>query len=66
MSAENAKTIKPTTQQFYEAIKKEYFKMSAVKDNGIRVYSEEYILSKVAAKFFRSPRTVENIVYGRV
>ena len=57
---------KETTLRFYEDVKKEYLKLYNIKKNGVRVYSVEYILSEVARKFYRSERTIENIVFNRV
>ncbi len=56
---------KPQTLRFYDAIKREYLRMRNVKKNNVRLYSDEYILATVADKFYRSPRTIENIVFDR-
>jgi hypothetical protein len=57
---------KETTNKFYEDIKTHYLKLISVKKDGIPVYSQEFVLHTVAKKFYRSPRTVENIVYNRL
>ena len=57
---------KTRTQRFYDAIKSEYLKLRNVKKEGVRLYSDEYILQTVGNKFFRSPKTIENIVFNRV
>lgn len=57
--------IKETTILFYDSVKKEYLKLASVKDGNARVYTHEFCLNKVAKKFFRSPKTIENIVFDR-
>ena len=57
---------KETTIRFYEDVKKEYLRLYGIRKNGVRVYSVEYILMEVARKFYRSERTIENIVFNRV
>lgn len=59
------KAKKGTTQLFYEAIEREYFRLIAIKDNNVRKYSEEWVMAELAKKFYREPRTIENILYGR-
>lgn len=56
---------KPVTQLFYDAVRKEFSKLSEVKELGVKKYSNDYILAKLAEKFYRSPRTIENIVFYR-
>ncbi|MBX7204165.1 MAG: hypothetical protein K1X81_01960 [Bacteroidia bacterium] len=58
--------VKESTIQFYESVKKEYHRLLNIKADGIPVYTQDYILSRVGKKFFRSARTVENIVFNRV
>lgn len=53
--------MKPSTVQLHEAIRKEYNKLS--KHNK---YKEDYIYKTLADKFFKSPKTIENIVFDRV
>jgi len=57
---------KSRTRAFYEDVKREYLRLRNIKKNGVRLYSDEYILHKVAEKFYRSPKTIENIVFNRV
>lgn len=58
--------VRPQTIELYQAIRKEFDRLSNVKKHGVKQYSNEYILATVAAKFFKSPKTVENIVFNRV
>lgn len=53
---------KSRTQKFYAEIKAEYWKMRNVKKNGVRLYSEEYILNTLSLKFHRAESTIEKIV----
>lgn len=57
---------KQRTELFYTAVKDEYHKLINIKKNGVRLYSSEYILAELSKKFFRSPRTIENILFNRV
>jgi hypothetical protein len=54
-----------TTFLQYEAIRKDYLKFLDVKENGIQKYTQEWILMKLGEKYFKSPRTIENIVFHR-
>lgn len=56
---------KETTIRLHQDIKKEFDKMSNVKEFGVRKYSVEYILQSIAHKFYKSPKTIENIVFNR-
>lgn len=53
---------KSRTQKFYAQIKAEYWKMRNVKKNGVRLYSEEFILHSLSEKFLRAESTIEKIV----
>lgn len=57
---------KTTTAKFYDSIKQEYQKLSGTKKNNKKVFTHEYIVSEIAIKFFRSERTIENIIFNRV
>ena len=58
-------SVKLNTIRLHIAIKNEYQKLTDIKEFGVSKYSNEYILRKVADKFFRSPKTIENIVFNR-
>lgn len=57
---------KPSTQRLYEDVRREYLVWLNKRKNGVRVYSDEYIFAVVAEKFYKSPKTIENIVFNRV
>lgn len=59
-------TRKERTHQVYEEIRKEYKKMRDKRKNGVRLYSDEYVLFAIGKKFFRVPKTIENIVFHRI
>lgn len=58
--------VKPNTVRLHQDIKKEFDKMSSIREFGVQKYSTDYILNYVAAKFYRAAKTVENIVFNRV
>lgn len=58
--------VKPNTLRLHQDIKKEFDKMSNIREFGVQKYSNDYILNFVAAKFYRASKTVENIVFNRV
>jgi len=48
------------------AVKEEYEKLSEKKFKGIRLFTEEVKITKIADKFFLSEKTIEDIVYNRI
>lgn len=56
---------KESTIRLHQDIKKDFDKLSAVKEFGVRKHSIEWILNKVAHEYYKSPKTIENIVFGR-
>lgn len=46
-------------------IQDEYWKMKDKKDEGVQIYSNEYIIAKLANKFFLAPITVEKILFTK-
>lgn len=62
----SVKTKKDRTQLMYEDIRKEYKKLSDIKSHGVQKFSHDYIVITLANKFYRSPKTIENIVFNRV
>lgn len=58
--------IKPSTERFYDDIRKEYSRLCKVKKLGVRLYHNDYIMAFLAEKFYRSAKTIENIIYHRV
>lgn len=57
---------KTTTKEFYEDIRKEFERLSNKQEFGVTKYTKEYCLARIAKKYYRSPATVENIVFSRV
>jgi len=57
---------KPHTDRFYALIRSDYHKMKAVKKYGVSMCSQDYIFGVLADKYFRSPKTIENIIFNRV
>ena len=58
--------FKETTIQQYDAIRSEYAKLAEQKEFGVQKHSTDWIICKLAKKFFKSPATIENIIYYRV
>lgn len=58
--------VREQTIRLHAAIKDDFDKLSNVKEYGVQKYTNEYIFNKIADKYFKSVRTVENIVFGRV
>lgn len=54
------------TQEFYRKIREEYKRLSAISEKGKTKYTQGYVISKIAQKYLRSERTIENIIYHRV
>ena len=61
-----AKTKKEHTNKMYEDVRHEYKKMSDIKCHGVSKYSHDYIVVILANRFYRSPKTIENIIFNRV
>lgn len=60
------KTKKERTNKMYEDIRKEYKKLSDIKSYGVSKYAHDYIVITLANNFYRSPKTIENIIFNRV
>lgn len=58
--------VRPQTIKLHQDIKSEFDKLSNVREFGVQKHSVEWILNKVAEKFYKSPKTIENIVFNRV
>lgn len=54
-----------TTIRLHKDIKKEFTRLSNIKANGVKKFSVEYVLSTIAFNFYKSPKTIENIVFNR-
>lgn len=54
------------TDRLYHDIKQDFDKFSNVKEFGVQKYSMAWVLAKIADKYYKSPKTIENIVFNRV
>lgn len=57
--------VKDNTTRMHEDIKKEVDRLSGVKAHGVQKFTNEFIFREVAFKFYKSPKTIENIVFNR-
>lgn len=60
------KTKKERTNKMYEDIRNEYKKLSDIKSYGVSKFSHDYIVLTIANNFYKSPKTIENIIFNRV
>lgn len=62
----NSSVKKDITRRLYRDIRLAYSELYNIKENDVRVYSHEYILAELSRRFYRSPKTIENIIFNRV
>lgn len=53
------------TIRLHRDIKKDFDKLCSIKEFGVQKHTLEWILNTVAIKYYKSPKTIENIVFGR-
>lgn len=58
--------VKDTTKEQYYVIRNQYTKLMDVNEFGVQKHSNNWIICKLAKMFFKSPATIENIIYHRV
>lgn len=58
-------SVKDNTIRQHEDIKKAFDKLINVKAHGVQKFTNEYIFREVGYKFYKSPKTIENIVFNR-
>lgn len=58
-------SVKTSTIRMHNDIKRDFGKLSNVKEYGVSKYSSDYILNKLADKYYKSAKTIENIVFNR-
>ena len=63
---QEAKTKKERTNKMYEDVRLEYKKMSDIKCHGVTKYAHDYIVVVLANRFYRSTKTIENIIFNRI
>lgn len=56
---------KQTTLDIYQDIKKEWKKLDEITEFGVKKYTDAWIYNKLAKMFYKSPKTIENIVWNR-
>jgi len=54
-----------TTAELHEAIRAEHERLTNVKELGVQKYSNTWIRNKIAEKFFKSPVTIDNILWSK-
>jgi len=57
--------VREQTIRLHKDIKAEFDKLSSVKEYGVKKYTLDYVLHVLAQKFYKSPKTIENIVFNR-
>jgi glycine betaine/choline ABC-type transport system substrate-binding protein len=60
------KTKKERTNKMYDDVRQEYKKLSEIKLHGVTKFSHDYIVLVISNQFYRSPKTIENIIFNRV
>lgn len=58
--------VKDNTDRLYSDIRKDFLKYSAIKEFGVQKFTNDYILAKLGHVYYKSPKTIENIVFNRV
>lgn len=58
--------MKKRLQKRNEKIRAEFLAQKEKKSDGVQIYTDDYILQKLADKYFLASKTVENIVFNRV
>lgn len=58
--------MKKRLQKRNEKIRTEFLALKDKKSDGVQIYTDDYILQKLADKYFLASKTVENIVFNRV
>lgn len=57
--------IRNTTALLYQRVREEHKKMMATEYKGCKMYNPDFVYIKLGEKFFKSPKTIENIVFNR-
>ena len=57
---------KSSTQELYDAVRKEHDKLTNIKEFGVQKYSDIWIKEKLSRVFFRSARTIDDIIFYRI
>ena len=57
---------KENTKQNHLDIRKKYHELARTMEYGVRKYNDAWIVRKIAKQFYKSPKTIENIICHRV
>lgn len=57
--------VRNLTEKLYQDIKSDFTKLSNVKEFGVQKYTNDWILAKLGDKYYKAPKTIENIVFNR-
>lgn len=57
--------MRPQTLKQHQDIRKEFERLSNIKEFGVRKHTSEWIFNKLAQQFYKSPVTIEDIVFNR-
>lgn len=58
--------VKENTRKLYNDVKNDFSSLQSVREHGVQKYTTKYLVRKLAAKYYKSPTTIENIIYGRI
>ena len=58
--------VRDLTDKLYNDIKRDFEKYSKVKEFGVQKYSLPWVFAKLGDKYYKSPKTIENIVFNRI
>ena len=61
-----AMALKDSTERLYADIKRDFDKLSNIKEFGVQKYTTDWMLAKLGQQYYKSPKTIENIVFNRV
>lgn len=53
------------TDKLYTDIKRDFEKYSNIKEFGVQKYAMPWVFAKLGSKYYKSPKTIENIVFNR-
>ncbi|TWP23513.1 hypothetical protein ETU10_07255 [Apibacter muscae] len=53
------------TRRMYEDVQKEHARLMAITEHGVQKYHDKWIIGELAHKFYKSPATIEKIIYNR-
>lgn len=60
------KPVRHSTKRFYDDVRREYARLSAIEEFGRQKHNDHWIIAKLAHDFYKSEATIENIIFNRV